>query len=366
MGELFCGAGGLAYGAKQANAETKGEKFSIKHVWAIDNDLDSCLTFRRMITPNKPGVVRHSDIRDIDFSELPNADAIAFGFPCNDFSVVGQGKGLKGKYGPLYRFGVMAIEAQGPKWFIAENVGGIRSNNGGETFKKILNEFAKAGVGYNLTVNKYKFEDYGVPQARHRYIIVGMKKDLNILFMTPAPITKNKNVSAKQALEIPPININICNNEKTKQSPIVIERLKYIRCGENAWNANLPNHLKLNVKTARLSHIYRRLHPDKPSYTITGSGGGGTHVYHWAELRALTNRERARLQTFPDDFVFEGSKESVRRQIGMAVPPRGIEIIFEAILKTFARIPYKHINPSYDFKNPKMDQYDLPITVRDS
>ena len=65
---------------------------------------------------------------------------------------------------------------------------------------------------------------------------------------------------------------------------------------------------------------------------MTGIGGGGTHVYHWEEPRALTNRERARLQTFPDDFVFQGDKESVRRQIGMAVPPKITKIMFEAIL----------------------------------
>lgn len=80
-----------------------------------------------------------------------------------------------------------------------------------------------------------------------------------------------------------------------------------------------------------------------PSYTVTGSGGGGTHIYHWKEDRALTNRERARLQTFPDTYVFMGSKESVRKQIGMAVPCRGAKIIFEAVLKSFAGIPYDYI-----------------------
>jgi site-specific DNA-cytosine methylase len=75
-----------------------------------------------------------------------------------------------------------------------------------------------------------------------------------------------------------------------------------------------------NVKKARMSHIYKRLDSTKPAYTVTGSGGGGTHVYHFKEPRALTNRERARLQTFEDSYKFEGGKESVRRQIGMAVP----------------------------------------------
>ena len=95
-----------------------------------------------------------------------------------------------------------------------------------------------------------------------------------------------------------------------------------------------------------MSHIYRRLHPDKPSYTITGSGGG-THVYHWEEHRALTNRERVRLQSFPDWFEFKGPKEQVRKQIGMAVPPEGAKKIFEAILKTFAGIEYDWIESNH-------------------
>ena len=129
----------------------------------------------------------------------------------------------------------------------------------------------------------------------------------------------------------------------TKQSAQVVERLKYIKPGENAFTANIPEHLQLKVRGAKISQIYKRLDPSKPAYTVTGSGGGGTHIYHWSEPRALTNRERARLQTFPDDYYFCGSKESVRRQIGMAVPPAGAKIIFEAILKTFASIPYESV-----------------------
>ena len=92
-----------------------------------------------------------------------------------------------------------------------------------------------------------------------------------------------------------------------------------------------------------MSQIYKRLDPQRPSYTITGSGGGGTHVYHWSEHRALTNRERARLQSFPDNFIFEGSKESARKQIGMAVPPVGAQAVISAVLKTFAGIPYEFV-----------------------
>ena len=132
------------------------------------------------------------------------------------------------------------------------------------------------------------------------------------------------------------------------QSKIVKSRLSYIKPGENAFNADIPDYLKLNVKGAKISQIYKRLDPDKPSYTVLGSGGGGTHIYHWSEPRALTNRERARLQTFPDDYIFYGSKESVRKQIGMAVPCNGAQIIFEAILKTFAGIPYESMEANIE------------------
>ena len=159
---------------------------------------------------------------------------------------------------------------------------------------------------------------------------------------SPAPFAVIDN-SCRTAIENPPIPANAANNEVTKQSDTVVRRLQYIKPGENAFNADLPDELKLNVTGAKISQIYKRLDPDKPAYTVTGSGGGGTHIYHWAEPRALTNRERARLQTFPDSYVFSGSKESVRRQIGMAVPCNGARIIFEAILNSFAGIDYPSV-----------------------
>jgi len=152
----------------------------------------------------------------------------------------------------------------------------------------------------------------------------------------------------------PPIPEDAMNNELTKHSSKVVEMLGHIPPGENAWYLGIPEHLRLNVKGARLSSIYKRLDPNRPAYTVTGSGGGGTHMYHWEEERALTNRERARLQTFPDDFVFVGSKEQVRKQIGMAVPPAGAQIVFEAILKTFAGIEYDFVEAT-----PKLQLHNL-------
>lgn len=218
----------------------------------------------------------------------------------------------------------------------------MRNSNEGRAFDIILNELEQSG--YDITPHLYKFNLYGVPQARHRIIIVGFRKELGIKFNVPSPAPFAKmDISSRNAIENPPIPADAPNNEYTKQSESVVQRLKHIKPGENAFTADLPEHLRLNVKGAKISQIYKRLDPDKPAYTVTGSGGGGTHVYHWNENRALTNRERARLQTFPDNYVFEGSKESVRKQIGMAVPPKGAQVIFEAILKTIAGRTYETV-----------------------
>lgn len=344
LGELFCGPGGMGLGAIGTSIKENGELYRITHGWANDYDADSCETYLRNIPGADKESVLHGDVRQIEIEKLPQVDGFAYGFPCNDFSLVGEQKGLDGKFGGLYTYGLRVIEHSNPKFIVAENVGGLSSSNEGKAFEMIIQRLSEAGkYGYNLTVHKYKAEEYGVPQKRHRIIIVGLRKDLQLTFRVPAPTTKDIHISVKSALERPPLPKGVANNELTKQSSLVIERLSHIRPGQNVWNANLPQHLQLNVKGARLSQIYRRLHPDEPSYTLTGSGGGGTHGYHYEELRALTNRERARIQSFPDSFVFIGSKESVRKQIGMAVPPLLSKTIFMAILKTFSGTDYPSV-----------------------
>lgn len=350
IGELFCGPGGIAIGAEIANKSLVDLGVKLTHAWAVDYHPETIDTYIKNIPGANSASVICSDVRDITAEQLAtisDIDGFAYGFPCNDFSLVGEQKGLGGSFGPLYSYGLPVLEKFNPKFFVAENVGGIRSANEGKTFKKILRDLSNAGEGYTITSHLYKFEEYGVPQTRHRVIMVGMRNDLDLMFKPPAP-THAEFKTSFEALTIPPINKNAPNHELTQQHPRVIERLKYIKAGENAWTATLPDELKLNVKGAKISQIYKRLDPNKPAYTITGSGGGGTHVYHWSENRALTNRERARLQSFPDDFVFCGSKESVRRQIGMAVPPVGIAVIFEAIVKTLLGIDYNSVRPNLE------------------
>lgn len=340
LGELFCGPGGLALGA--ITARINNPEYKIVHKWANDYDASTCETYRRNICPEDEESVICGDVRQLDIDALGEIDAFAFGFPCNDFSVVGEQKGFDGVFGPLYSYGVKVLKKYQPLWFLAENVGGLKSANEGKAFEKIKSDLIDAG--YRIYPNLYKFEEYGVPQARHRMIIVGIRKDLPYEFKIPSTEPyKDCDVTCKTAIEVPPIPSYAANNEETKQSAVVVERLKHIKPGQNAFTANLPEELQLNVKGAKISQIYKRLDPTKPAYTVTGSGGGGTHIYHYEEPRALTNRERARLQTFPDDYVFEGSKESVRKQIGMAVPSKGARVIFEAILKTFAGEEYDYI-----------------------
>jgi len=347
IAEMYCGPGGIALGANLSRVWQGDRCFRFQHAWATDYDPDTCRTYtNNILKDNSHGNVFCSDVRDLDITSLAHADGFLYGFPCNDFSNVGETRGLDGEYGQLYKYGIDYINEANPMFIFAENVSGLSNANSGNAFEKILNELASSGEhGYRLTAHLYKFEDYGIPQARHRYIIIGMRRDLNLRFEVPRP--SGKMVTCRDAIEIPPISPNAKNNDLTNQSKTVVERLRHIKPGENAWTADLPRHLQLNVTGARLSQIYKRLDPTRPSYTVTGSGGGGTHVYHWSEPRALTNRERARLQTFPDQFEFFGSKESVRKQIGMAVPPAGAKIILTAVLKTLADVKYQTVAPSH-------------------
>lgn len=393
LGDLFCGPGGLSLASKLAvpQKSKSGKTFSISHSWGVDKDENAIATYNAndlgegIVSDAISFVESKNDGRIKNLNEFDKISALAFGFPCNDFSLVGKQKGFQGTFGNLYKAGITAIEKTNPDWFIAENVSGIHSANSGNAFKKILSELNKSGrYGYELSVHLYKFEDYGVPQYRHRYIIVGIRKDHKLKFKIPSPTHTNSHITAIQKLS-EPYEPPVYNNEMTKQNKKVVNRLNFIPPWENAWyldkllefskekrhdelskipwydkkikhmsNTEIIDNItncKLNCTQARMSHIYKRLHPNKPSYTITGSGGGGTHVYHWEECRALTNRERARLQGFPDSFIFKGSKEQVRKQIGMAVPPIGAKIIFESIIKLFAGITYSFVEESYKNKD---------------
>ena len=295
---------------------------------------------------DRPDSVLCKDVRELDIKSLGNISAFAYGFPCNSFSNVGEHKGIANeKFGQLYWYGVEVLREYQPDWFIAENVSGIRSAGRGD-FQIILNDLRDSG--YNLTVNLYRAEDYGVPQTRHRVIIVGIRNDLDVIFRVPDPQPYAQDISARTALRDIPSWAS--NQDERKLDSKVVTRLSLILPGENVWQAEerlgnaFPDYLKIRTKT-KISQIYRKLDPDKPAYTVTAAGGGGTFMYHWTN-RELTNRERARIQTFPDDYRFIGKYSSVRRQIGMAVPCRLANIVTTAILNSFACIDYPWVMPN--------------------
>lgn len=380
LGEMFSGPGGIALGAEWASNQESGreDRSSVSHGWAVEYHPDTAETYRRNIAGASAESVFTADVRDFDLRKVPKFNAFAFGFPCNDFSTVGEHRGLDGDYGALYTYGVHALALHSPDWFIAENVSGLSRANGGMAFGKILAALRNPGAAartdtnflefyrddaedvdpdleYDLVAHLYRFEEYGLPQRRHRFLITGIRSDLreNLKhgFLVPAPTTakKSQQKTAREAIETDPIHPDAYNNRRIKHRQSVVDRLEAIAPGRNVFNTEFKDEsLKLNVKGATLSNIYRRLDPDAPSYTVTGSGGGGTHMYHWDDPRALTNRERARLQTFPDRFRFMGTGPSVRRQVGMAVPPEGAQAVIQAMLRTMDGVDYENVRPSLD------------------
>ncbi|RYE11825.1 MAG: DNA (cytosine-5-)-methyltransferase, partial [Sphingobacteriaceae bacterium] len=155
LGELFCGPGGIAVGARESGFIHDGERFSISHEWANDFDRDTCQTYINNICPVDPESVICQDVRQLDLANLTEIDGLAFGFPCNDFSIVGEQKGFKGDFGPLYSYGVKVIKKFQPKFFVAENVGGLRNSNDGSAFQTIIQELTDCG--YDVVANLYKF-----------------------------------------------------------------------------------------------------------------------------------------------------------------------------------------------------------------
>ena len=356
IAELFCGAGGFAEGAKEAG---------FKHVWGVDNDEDACKSFEdnqgcKSYCEDIEDFSKPSRLKEIK-EDHGDIDGLLFGFPCNDFSLVGKNEKMEGKFGGLYKYACKVLNFFEPDFFVAENVTALGKklkfnsseqllvkdifnkeklqNQNYQNFKKIMGDLANCSKnGYRIYADNYKFEEYGVPQARHRIILIGFREDYflknKINFEKPKKIDGNF-ITCKEALDKIPKWAT--HQEKTKHDDKVIRRLQKTAEGKNVWDLGDDEDGLPGVKKARMSHIYKRLDSSKPAYTVTGSGGGGTHVYHYKEDRALTNRERARLQTFPDTYNFFGGKESVRRQIGMAVPVLGAKKIMKSLKKSLKK-----------------------------
>ncbi|WP_426705644.1 DNA cytosine methyltransferase [Corynebacterium auriscanis] len=320
----FAGCGGLDLGLQDVG-------FDI--VWANDFSKEAVATYRHNINTH----IIDGDITEIDpFTDesIPGADLVTGGFPCQDFSMIWKRPGLDGKRGTLYQNFRDFVAAKQPKAFIAENVKGLLTANKHLAIKTIVEDLEAVEPGYIVKPRLYNFAEYGVPQFRERVLIVGIRRDTGFEFKHPAPTHGPRGqlpfMTAGEALE--GVEEVPFNNNHMRQMPRTREILKRIPEGGNF--TDIPKDSPYYVK-GMISHVYRRLHRNEPSKTLIAGGGGGTWGYHYEEPRALTNRERARLQTFPDDFEFLGSNTEVRRQIGNAVPPAGMHALGNRLMDLF-------------------------------
>lgn len=248
----------------------------------------------------------------------------------------------------MYKSFLRFIDAKKPKAFVAENVKGLLTANKGKAIRQILHDFESIEPGYVVIPKLYNFAEYGVPQFRERVLFVGIRVDLGFKFSHPmpsnGPFTSNPYVSVGKALkDVEKIKYN---NEHMNITEKTRSLLALIPEGGNF--TDVPKDSPLYVK-GMISHVYRRIKRDEPSKTIIAAGGGGTWGYHYPEPRPLTNRERARIQSFPDDFIFEGSVAEVRRQIGNAVPPQGVRALARTLMPLFIG-DYKKVD-LYEIRN---------------
>ena len=283
-------------------------------------------------------LIREGDVEAIDpYTDptIPDCDLILGGFPCQDFSIIWKQPGLDGSRGNLYKSFLRFVDAKKPLAFVAENVKGILTANGKRAIKQIIEDFQNIDPGYVVIPHLYDFADYGVPEFRERVLIVGIRSDTGFDFHHPKPTHGVGEgllpyVTVRDAFQgvenVPHNNEHLHIKERTAKVISLIP--------EGGNFTDIPKDSPYYVK-GMISHVYRRVKLDEPSKTIIAQGGGGTWGYHYPENRPLTNRERARIQSFPDDFVFFGNTTEVRRQIGNAVPPVGVHAIANALKPLF-------------------------------
>lgn len=321
---LFTGCGGLDLGFRQSGYNV---------IWANDFAHWACETYKF----NFGESIVEGNIEEIDpykDKSIPECDLILGGFPCQDFSMIWKRPGLDGERGNLYKSFLRFVDAKKPKAFIAENVKGLLTANNSLAIQQIIKDFEAITPGYIIKPKLYNFAEYGVPQFRERILIVGVRVDTGFDFIHPKPTHGSKGslpyVTVGEAFK--DVEKVTANNEQNKIAEKTKQMLELIPEGGNF--TDVPRHHPLYVK-GMISHVYRRVNLNEPSKTIIAAGGGGTWGYHYPENRALTNRERARIQSFPDDFIFLGSVTEVRRQIGNAVPPAGVHAIAKALMPLF-------------------------------
>lgn len=352
--ELFAGAGGLSIGLEKAGI----------HV-VIANEImpDFAATLARNHPETK---VINEDVHKIDFSEelsklgLKSVDVLSGGPPCQGFSTIGS-KNRKDPRNSLFYEYLRAVAETKPKYTIFENVSGFKRLYNGSAYKTLIEEMNE--LGYMTACQILNAADYGAPQIRYRTIVLGWRKELPPLtFPKPTYGTKSGNpyVTLMDAIgDLPPLEAGESVTKYANPPTTAYQRRmrgnQDVLLEHNAANygakmqeilhlipaggciKDLPERLR---PMSAYSNTYARLLPNIPSPTITRNFGtpSSSRCVHPYQARALSTREGARLQGFPDDYIFIGGKQSKNLQIGNAVPP----ILGEAIAKMVRDALEKH------------------------
>lgn len=351
--DLFSGCGGMTLGFKMAG---------FRSIFATDVDENAGKTFQFNFK-DTPFLVKDicsitkEDVDAMTSGETP--DVIIGGPPCQGFSLANKRRNTL-KDDPrnklFYQF-VKFIDWYSPKAFVMENVKGLLSMQGGKVIETIIDEFTNAGnLGYNVRYKILKASDYGVPQMRERVIIIGIRKDLGIIPTHPVPTNNLVTVDMaigdlplinsgegldKQSYRTSPVNEYqrlmrgnndvLYNHIAMKHTPRLIERFKAIKPGQSlvdVWDTHgsVKRGAPGEKSTIKFAQNNQRVFADKPAPTITASFQ--SNFIHPYLDRNFTAREGARLQSFPDDFIFMGMRTKMSwekglsqyQQIGNAVP----------------------------------------------
>lgn len=316
IGELFAGAGGLAIGF---------EKAGLKSVFLNEFNNKACATLRK----NRPlWNIIEGDIRNIDFSPYKNKiDILSGGFPCQAFSHAGKRLGFADTRGTLFYEFARVITETNPKAFVAENVKGLLSHDNGSTIETIKNVFTE--IGYTIVeIKVLNAMYYNVPQKRERIFIIGIRNDLvskikNEDLCIPCyyslPTMKDVLFESHLYPEVLPLSNCPKYPKRKKEIMDMVPQGGYWR--------NLPIDIQKEYMQKSFyagggkTGMARRLSLDEPCLTLTCSPSQKqTERCHPLETRPLSTREYARIQTFPDDWFFEGSVSAIYQQIGNAVP----------------------------------------------
>ncbi|MBC3758224.1 DNA (cytosine-5-)-methyltransferase [Hyunsoonleella sp. SJ7] len=311
--ELFAGAGGLAIGLEQAGIKCKALN---------ENDKWACKTLRK----NRPEWdVIEDDVRNIDFTDFNGqVDIVTGGFPCQAFSYAGKKLGLEDARGTLFYEFARAVQETQPKICVGENVRGLLSHDGGKTLDGMISILDEIGYNVVTPVKVLKAIHYNVPQKRERLILVAIRKDIDITYNYPKPFSEI--YTLKDALKKGKLfEKNVPKSEGSKY-PEHKKRVLDLVPPKGYWR-DLPLDIQKEYMQKSFylgggkTGMARRIGWDEPCLTLTCSPAQKqTERCHPDETRPFTVREYARIQTFPDEWVFEGSVSQQYKQIGNAVP----------------------------------------------